>query len=296
MKAIHHPILVLAIAAVIILAAPVPSSAVETKDANIWLDEKPTQEHRRFELTDERIERIMNQIRESDPEKAKQLEQLRNEDQEKFKDELRTFMREHFAKNEQYMGARGSHGMPPMPGTEGPGRFGKDFEKGPRGYEMQAEFLDWLKENYPEEAEKLAKLREEKPELYQRQMAISLKKYGRIARASKENPELADVLKQDLVLKKQRDELLRKIKVAPDDEKKKLVEQLQDVVSSRFDLIVKRKQIEYEQLRKKLEKLQEEVKQSQAQVEKWKDSKFKNDNVKAHVEELISGAEKIDWD
>ena len=68
------------------------------------------------------------------------------------------------------------------------------------------------------------------------------------------------------------------------------------VVSSRFDLIVKRKQIEYEQLRNRLEKLKKEVEQREAEVEKWKDAKFKNESVKARLEELVSGAEKFQWD
>ena len=164
-------------------------------------------------------------------------------------------------------------------------------------HERHTEYLEWLEKNYPEKAKKLAELKEEKPKLYRRQIGLSLKKYGRIAKASKENPELAEALKEDLELKKERDKLLRKIRAATDDDKKKkLVKKLEEVVDSRFDLIVKRKQIRYEMTSKRLEKLREQVKQSKAEVEKWKDAKFKNENVKARLEELTSKIESFKWD
>ena len=59
-------------------------------------------------------------------------------------------------------------------------------------------------------------------------------------------------------------------------------------------MIVKRKQIEYEQLSKKLEKLKEQVKRSEAEVEKWENVKDKE--VKQRLEELISRAEKFNWE
>jgi hypothetical protein len=72
--------------------------------------------------------------------------------------------------------------------------------------------------------------------------------------------------------------------------------QLNEVVGKRFDLIVKRKQIEYERLLEKLEKLKKEVKESEAEVDKWNDAKFKQENVKTRVEDLVSGKEKFRWD
>jgi len=47
---------------------------------------------RQFQLTDEMIERIMGRLAEADPEKAKELEQLRKSDPEKFKTELQQSM------------------------------------------------------------------------------------------------------------------------------------------------------------------------------------------------------------
>lgn len=158
-------------------------------------------------------------------------------------------------------------------------------------------FLKWFKENYPEQAEKLAGLKVRKPGDYDRRLGLSLRKYRRIFEAEKENPRLAKVLKKDLELKGKRVKLLRKIRTAKDDgEKKELTAQLKEVVSSRFDLLVRRKQVEYEQLLRKLEKLKKEVEKRGAEVQKWNDPKTKADNVKMRVDELLSETRRFRWD
>ena len=166
-----------------------------------------------------------------------------------------------------------------------------------RMLERHSEYLEWLEKNYPDKAKELAELKDTEPQLYRRMVYLGLKKYGQIARAEKENPELAKVLIKDMELKMERNELLRKIRsAADDDEKKELIEDLEKVISDRFDLIVKRKQMEYERLRKELKKLEKEVRKNEDEVEKWKDSEFKNENVKARVEELVSRADKFRWE
>ena len=300
-------ILVLAIATTMIFAAPVPCRAAEKEEESVWSEDEPKGEGRRFELTEERIERIMNQLAEADPEKAKELEQLREKDPEKFKAELREAMQQQFSKRfkerlkerseqpvKKHGGSFSRGGMPPgaagmLPGTG-------QQEKARSMHRRHAEYLEWLEKSYPEEAEKLAELRETKPGLHMRQMALALKKYRRIFEAEEENPKLAEVLKEDLVLKQQRDKLLRKIRAASEDaEKKELTKQLEEVVSSRFDLIVKRKQIECEQLLEKLKKLKKRVEESEAKVEKWKDAEFKNESVKARLEELVGKTDEFRW-
>jgi len=159
------------------------------------------------------------------------------------------------------------------------------------------EYLQWLQSNYPDEAKELAGLKEQNPQLYMRKLDLSFRTYGKIAETARENPELAGILKEDLELRKQTDKLLGRIKTAADEEKKQqLVKELEGVVSARFDLIVKRTQIQYQQLNKKLEQLKEGVKENAAKVEKWKDPEFKKQSVKARMEELLSGAEKFNWE
>lgn len=301
MKTGYGTILVLAMAAVVLFSASLPCRAAEKGEESIWREEKPGRLHRRFELTEERIERMMNRLGETDPEKAEQLARLREKEPEKFKAELRKIMRERFGKRfreqkGQRTGRRGRHHAQDKPVRHGMrGGPARGQGRGMMMRERHREFLEWLKKNYPEEADRLAGLKEKRPKLHTRRMALSLGKYRRIFEAAKENPELAEVLKEDLELKEKRGELLKKIKAAKDDEKKKLVEELEETVSSRFDLILRKKLIEYENLLKKLEKLKERVKQSEAEVKKWKAAKFKKENVKARVEELVSETERFKW-
>jgi len=285
-----------------IAGAPTACFAAKPQDGNnIWLDEKPG----RFELNDEAIERIMQRIRQANPRRADELAKLRADDPDAFRNELRAAMREQFGRRMQRRMPGRPEAMSGMHGGERPMRFKGASRPGEeprremmreRMREKNAEYIEWLGQNFPDEAEKLERLQKEKPELYMRKLMVSLKKYGRIYRASKDNPELAAVLKDDMALKQRRRELMSQIKTTTGkDEKNALISELDDVVSRRFDLIVKRKQIAYEQLAKKLEELQKEVKSREADVEKWKSPQFKEQNVKARIKELLSQTEKFDW-
>jgi len=315
MKKTYGTILVLSTATVILLTASLACWAAEKEEESIWHANSPELRRGRFELTDEAIEHMMVRLREANPERAKELKKLREKKPEQFKAELREIMREQFAgrfgEHREGIGGRGPgprEGAPSMErGGFGEGRGMRDRERerrdperrerterwGERLRERYAEYLEWLKENYPEEAEQLAELKEAKPELHMRQFWLSYRKYRRIFEASEENPELVEVLKEDLELKSKRDKLLGKIRAVSGDEKKELVKKLENVVGSRFDLIVKRKQITYEQLRKELEELKERVKESEAEVEKWK--KVKSKKVNERLEELIGRTEEFNW-
>jgi hypothetical protein len=282
----------------VLLAAPLPCAAAEKADETVWSEDGPERDNKSLEPQPQRVEHIMNRLAETDPEKAKELEKLRKEDPEKFKAEIREIIREQFSRRlrnhaEQKPGRRFQHGMD-MPGMEprGPGEFGMGMEQ---MYDRHAEYLEWLGKNYPEEADKLTALKSKNPELYMKELRLSYRKYGRIAEAAKENPQLAEVLKKDFELGKAQNELLKKIKAATNDnEKKELTQKLEGTLGQRFDLIMERKQIEYEHLRKKLERLKEEVQQSEGQVEKWK--QLKGNIVKERLDKLLKQSEEFTWD
>ena len=292
MKTSYGIILILMMAALVTLSV-LPCSAQrrgeekkEEKKEDIWAEEGPRgpgqgrgpgRGPRRSELTDEAIEHIMKDLKESDPAKAKELAKLREEEPEKFKAELGKVVREQFSK-----------------------RIREHMDM--RRHKWRAEFLEWLGENYPSEAKKLVRLKEKDPEekdpeLYIAQFDLIRKRVGYIFEAWRRNPELGEVLKEKAELKEKRDRLLGKIKAAGNDrEKEKLIAQLEEVVGNRFDLMVREKQIAYEQLRKRLEELKKRVEQSQAEVDKLMDAEFKNENVKARVEELMSRTKRVKWD
>ena len=100
-----------------------------------------------------------------------------------------------------------------------------------------------------------------------------------------------------LLKRLERDVLLMKIKSANSEkEKKKLGAELEEVVANRFDLIVRRKQIAYERLLRRLEELQKQIKESRAEIREWRDDRFKGENVKKRMQDLLEETPKLRWD
>ena len=77
-------------------------------------------------------------------------------------------------------------------------------------------------------------------------------------------------------------------------EKQKLTTELEKVTSDRFDVVLQRKQMEYDQMQKELARLTEHIKKSEAQLENWKANKA--ERVKERVKELLSRTEKFGWE
>ena len=282
---LNRAILVLVMAAVITLCSLPCSGAKkdpngEGKKEDIWVEGEPRgpgrglgRGPRRFELTDEEIDRVMKALKESDPAKAKELAELRARDPNQFQAELIKH------------------------GSEEVGKIMRDRRESWRR-RRQAEFLEWLQKNYRREAEELEKLKQRDPDLYVDKFDLTMEKYRPIWEAvRRRNTELAEVLKEDLALKERRDELLRAIKVAKSEkEKKELTGQLQVVVSRRYDLIVKQKEMAYEGLLRWLKELQNRINKSRAEIANWKDEKIKADNVKQRLKDLTEGSQKMNWD
>ena len=102
-------------------------------------------------------------------------------------------------------------------------------------------------------------------------------------------PLMMDFVIADLELRERQRELENKYRTADAEEEKKALEaQLEVVVSDRYDLIVRQKQMEYEQLLKRLEALQKEVKASLKEIETWLDKGFKEKTVKDRMEDLTT--------
>ena len=277
MQTNHKVIMVLTIAAVIMPAALLCRAEQKKDEKSIWTEDEQrgtgTDSRRKmFELTDKDIDRIMTSLKKSDPEKAKELAKLREKDLEKFQMELRRYGREEISKIVRE-------------------RIETFRQK------RQEEFLQWLGKNYPKEAEMLAKIKEKEPDIYIEKSDYIRKKFWQIFEEERRNPELAEVLKEDLELKERRDELVRRIKAARNDKERiKSIQDLEEVASRRFDLIIQRKQLAYERLLKRLEQLQKQVKESRDEIAKWKDEKFKAENVKEHIKDLLEGIPKFRWD
>jgi hypothetical protein len=244
------------------------------------------------EPTPEMINHILAEIKEKNPQEANELTKLREKDPNAFRMELRKHMREQFVERMHEQGSR----QPPqgqMPMMQGPGAEMMREKM----QEKTDEFLKCLKENYPDEAAKLEQIKKDNPDQYMRAMMISGKRYGPICQANKDDPNLAKVLKQQMELRNKRSELLKQIRATTDEKQKKaLTADLEQIVGQQFDLIVKRKQMAYEDLTKKLADLQKEVDQKKNEVERWKSKDFKNQRVKERINELLTEPEKFEWD
>ncbi len=246
------------------------ASSGQTND-DIWTEQQgQDSSERRFNLTKDEVERIMSELKKTDPEKAKALEQLRKKDRNKFQDELRRNAGEEY------------------------GRIIRERIEAWRS-RRRTDFLNWLEKSYPKEARELSKLKD-KEDYYWKKYDIIRSKYSRIYEEERRSPELAKVLKEDLQLQNKRDDLLSRLERAKDEsEKKKIAEQLQQVVSRRFDLIVRRKQIAYQLLSKRIEDLQRRLEASKQDIAKWRNRSFKDTNVEQRLKEL-TGDKKFNWD
>ena len=259
---------------IVFLTAPVAGAQQQDSQEDIWEEESPAPMHPWWYrwLNDETMDRIMKGIEQRDPAKAKELAKLREKDIEEFKDEL------------------GQHGRQEIE------QISRERFEAHRQRE-QADFLQWLKTNYPKEEEALSKVKEKDPQLYVRCYERLMGQYRRIFDADRSNPELGALLKEDLELRKRRDSLIQKIRSEKSEERKQaLGAELQDVVSQRYDVIVRRKELAYEQLQKKLEGLQKQLQDSKAEIGKWKDPRVKHQNVQQHIESLTEGKIAFKWD
>jgi len=245
----------------------------QTKE-DIWQDE-PTESRQnwwRRDLTDETANKILEGLRKRDPAKAREIEKLKARDPERFKAELR------------------DAGQP-------------ELDQITLGYwearrqRRNAEFVEWLKANYPKQEQELTALKDKDPKLYVTSFEHLMDEYGYIFEAARSNRELGTVLKEDHELKKRVGELCRRLRSEKSDAKKQeLGTELQEVIARRYDLIVRRKEIAYEQFLKRLEDLQKQVIQSKDEIAKYKDHHVKQENVRQRVQALTDNRVKFRWD
>jgi len=212
------------------------------------------------ELTDEQIDRIMENFRKRDPEKAKELEKLRKEDSNRFLNDLRRYARQEYTR--EIMTAINES--------------------------RNADFIKWLEKYIPEKAKELADLKNDNPELYVRKIGDLRMQYREIYSPVIFGPEeLMQIRVSDFLLEEKERTLLFKIMPTRDDEaREKLVAELRDVLDKRYDLKVRQKELEYEQLEKQLKAMQEQLDESKEEIKTWGELDFKKEEVDKRLEIL----------
>ncbi len=209
----------------------------------------------------------MKELSKSDPKRAKELAELRKKDPETFREEIGKHV---FERRMEF--------------------FRKRWEE---------EFLVWLEKAKPREAEALAGLKDQDAELYTQKFNHARRKYWRIFEEGRRFPDLEEVLLADLQLEERQDVLLRKIKAAKGkEEEKQPMAQLKEVISAKYDLIIRRKRIAYERLLKRLEELQEEINKSREENAILEDKEVKKQNVEARLKEILEKEKppRLKWD
>jgi hypothetical protein len=265
--------------------APPPPPAISEPAADLNQEtERPAQDENLYT-------KLLEKVRQNDPNEAARLEKLRTEDPELFRREMRKIAWQHRPAMEGLESDRPHRGADMEGGVE---RSGREFFR-ERVQARDNELTAWLEKNEPEKAKELAALKVSDPPAYMRRMMFEMRNYRQIIDAEQTNPALAEVLKQDLALKQKRNELLDKLKSTTDEKQKtELTKQLKELIGQRFDLIVQKKQLKYEELKKKLEDLQQTVNKSQTELESLKSKKA--EQTEKYLQELLSGSEKMNWD
>lgn len=272
-----------------------PSTATAAEDkTDIW-SEKPGPAGQIVQLTDLRIEQILTQLSKQAPKRAEELKKLRKDNPRLFRTKIMQAAQELALKTpsgpagakKPEGSATGAKGPTGTAGRSGTAKWREHIQK------RHDEMLLWLEENYPQEAKKLTALREKNPVMYTRRFNTMRQVYDPIRTAEENNPELAEVLKADLELLRHRDELLKSLEKGPEAKRKKLRVQLAEVVADRFDLIIHKKQLRYDELSSRIEQMQKRVREQKAELNTLKQGKEKA--IDARIAELTGQSEKITW-
>lgn len=292
---------------------PVQASAkaVTVSDNDFWdVDWGPDSFPR---ISDDRISQVLLQIRQQNPARADELEKLREENIDEFRNQLRQEIMRLYRQQPGGPGPGPGPGRQDRPGRGGPERpAAEDRPPQPGGSRPEPgsperwrerwerrhdDFIAWLEKNYPVEAVALKQFREQvrekEPDKYIDRVMEKMRTYDPIRDQERRNPRLAQLMKEDLDLQRQRDALLRQIHSANEKDKEKLMADLKENVSRRFNVIMDRKRLQYDDLKKRLEELQKEVCKQEKDLEKLKNNKDKL--VEEHLIDLAGKAEKMHW-
>lgn len=279
----------------LLLVSPLPAQEQPQKQENIWQSDWEAEEAARSEAF---AQRVLEAVKERDPQRAEELRKLYEENADRFWEEVRREFRDRQRDSQapDRPGDRPRGQRDTRPGERERGR-GPENDRNPWQEHLQRqheEFMKWLEEKDPAYAAELTEMKEKNPEEYLNQSREAWRRYEPIMRAEWDNPELARIMMQDLNLQKQRDDILRRLRTSNGEDKEVLMKELEKVVSARFDLIILKKQMMYDELHRRLQKLQQELEKRQSELAELQNTK--QQNVQDRIRELTTQVEKINWD
>lgn len=159
--------------------------------------------------------------------------------------------------------------------------------------EDDQKFFVWLNEffpNYAQDIKDLAKNPKEYVEKFNKNKSM----FRRLWRGYKYNHRYGKILVDEVKLRVERFGVLTKLQTAKGDEQKaKLRNDLNKIVSEEFEVAVKLKKHRYEGLKRKIKRMERDLAKREEEVKKLVENKTAE--VKKRVKDLITGEEKINW-
>ncbi len=247
---------------VVVLALLILCPLAAGQDESLWSAEGE-QEIEQPLVTKAQIEALLEKWDQNQPQRARLFRQLREKDPIQFALTMHQIVqRQQAAEPPTPPGSRQAKDVAPQGSRQEAQEESREARAARwRQYLMDqlGEYMAWLEENAPQEAERLEALRDADPEEFVNQVAVSRRRYEPVIRAQKRNPELAEVLMADIDLQDQRDTLLAEIALAQGPQRDALVEQLAEVVSRRFDVIVQKRHIKFAEIEARIEKMRQSL-------------------------------------
>jgi hypothetical protein len=217
-----------------------------------------------FTLSESDIDQLIQQVQQRDPNAATGLRNLRTTNPMLFNIELRRTP-----------------------------EFGKlvDHRLAQQRGRVPSEFLEWLGKYVPNDANDLSNLRQSNPDLYFERYNRESQKYRNIFEQTRTStdPNLARILITDMNLGDAQNRLQAQFRNSTNEqEKNRLSAQIKEVVTERYDIIIQRKQLQYQQLLRELNNLQQQIKASIDDIDKWKDEKVKEKAIEEQLKILTA--------
>ena len=151
------------------------------------------------------------------------------------------------------------------------------------------DLLNWFEKFTPDEAKGIKELKDENYDLYKKRLDTLRNKYRSLIINSRASDELMRVLVSDLQLELKQRDLTMQYWTATDPGKKESISaDLKDVISQRYDLIVKQKEIQYTDFLKRLQRLQEDIDAQLKDINTWKETDFKAKEVETQLKNLTT--------
>lgn len=234
-------------------------------------------------LTEQQIDRFLVRLAQSNPERAAELEKMRITHPQQFRWEIREELANRFFQRVVVPEA-----AEPKPATPAEPAVQPD-PPSDAVRKRHEELLAWLEKAFPQQAAEL----KANPTLSEARMNELYNRYEPVMRAERTHPPLAEAMKEDIATQMQCDALLMELTYADPQEREKIIGHINDLTAKRFDLIVLKRQLQHDQLRRRLERLSQELDKQKEELDALRNGK--GQAVTDRVKELIERTDKTNW-